>query len=534
VNVGLRYEYEAGISEKLGRDLVGWDPEAVTAISGLAEAAYGANPIAQRPASTFVVRGGPIFANDPGRDGRSWAGQSMWMPRISAAYKLGSRTVFKAGYGMFYDTLNASAYTPTTTGYSSTTTNVTSNDFGLTWALGDPKGGILPQQDPFPVRADGTRFDVPVGNKFGIDTLLGQAVTTNNVNREHPRVQRSRVSVQRELWRTTVLEVAYNYQLGDRLPITIRQDYLPEEYWNGSNVRDLTQQTLLQSNVPNPFLLSRFAALQQTNPALYARLASNGFFTNTTVQLNRLLRGVAPQQSSLNYANLPLGRQTTHGVEVNLTRRFANGFSMSGSYSGNRIRNLEVFNEYDREPTLWQPNANGRPHRFTANGIFELPFGPAKKFAKTGPMGAALGGWQVGGTLEYQPGPLLTWGNVFFYGDVQDIPLDHPTIDRWFNVDAGFERDPAKAPANFQKRVFPFRIAGVTGPNLLQSNLNFMRSFRFANRRTASFRVDIINLTNRTTFANPNVTPTSTDFGRITTATASTPRFVQFVTRFNF
>ena len=47
-------------------------------------------------------------------------------------------------------------------------------------------------------------------------------------------------------------------------------------------------------------------------------------------------------------------------------------------------------------------------------------------------------------------------------------------------------------------------------------------------------RVDIINITNRTTFSNPNVTPTSTDFGRITTATASTPRFVQFVTKLNF
>ena len=83
-------------------------------------------------------------------------------------------------------------------------------------------------------------------------------------------------------------------------------------------------------------------------------------------------------------------------------------------------------------------------------------------------LGAIFGGWQVGGTLEYQPGPLLTWGNVFFYGDLDDIATDDPTLDQWFNVDAGFERDPAKAPANFQKRVFPFRIDGVRGPNLFR------------------------------------------------------------------
>ena len=251
-------------------------------------------------------------------------------------------------------------------------------------------------------------------------------MTIGNPDRKHPRVQRYRASVQRELWGTTAIEVAYNYQVGDRLPMTLRMDYLPEEYWNGDNVRDVTQQNFLQTNVPNPFLLSRFSSLQATNPALYARMAGNAFFTNTTVQLNRLLRGPYPQYASVNFANLPLGKQTTHGVEINFTRRFNKGFALSAAYSGNRIRNLEFLNEYDREPTLWQPNANGRPHRITASGLAEIPFGPGRKFANTGVLGAILGGWQVGGTLEYQPGPLLTWGNVFFYGDFDDIAERRP------------------------------------------------------------------------------------------------------------
>ena len=243
--------------------------------------------------------------------------------------------------------------------------------------------------------------------------------------------------------------------------------------------------------------------------------------------------------NGLNFANLPLGKQTTHGVEVNFTRRFHKGYALSASYSGNRIRNLELLNEYDRVPTLWQPNVNGRPHRVTASGLAEIPFGPGRKFGGTGVLGAILGGWQVGGTLEYQPGPLLTWGppqnpNVFFYGDFEDIPSDDATLERWFNVDAGFERDPAKVPANFQKRVFPFRINGVRGPNLLQVNMNFMRTVTLPGRSALSFRVDIINLPNRTTFANPNLNPASTVFGRITAATAASPRFIQFVSKFTF
>jgi hypothetical protein len=43
-----------------------------------------------------------------------------------------------------------------------------------------------------------------------------------------------------------------------------------------------------------------------------------------------------------------------------------------------------------------------------------------------------------------------------------------------------------------------------------------------------------LSLPNRTTFANPNLNPASTDFGRITSATAASPRFIQFVTKLTF
>ena len=86
----------------------------------------------------------------------------------------------------------------------------------------------------------------------------------------------------------------------------------------------------------------------------------------------------------MTFANLPLGEQRTHGVELNITRRFSKGFTVAGSYSGNRIRNLEALNEYEREPTYWLPSTSGRPHRFTANGLAELPFGAGRKYVNSG------------------------------------------------------------------------------------------------------------------------------------------------------
>ena len=77
-------------------------------------------------------------------------------------------------------------------------------------------------------------------------------------------------------------------------------------------------------------------------------------------------------------------------------------------------------------------------------------------------MSKIVGGFQVSSTFEWQPGPLLNWGNLFFTGDLDNISAD-PTLNRWFNIDAGFEKDPAKVPAGFQKRLFPVVIDGAAG-----------------------------------------------------------------------
>ena len=95
--------------------LTGFDPNADVAIAQLAEAAYARNPIPQLAPSAFDVRGGTVYAGDPGQTGLSWGGQSMWMPRVSGSWSM-NETVLKAGYGMYYDMLNATNFTPNQTG----------------------------------------------------------------------------------------------------------------------------------------------------------------------------------------------------------------------------------------------------------------------------------------------------------------------------------------------------------------------------------------------------------------------------------
>lgn len=540
LNFGLRHEYETGLREKNDQMLVGFDPSVDVAIAQLAEAAYARNPIPQLAPSAFDVTGGTVYANSPGQSGRSWGNQSMWMPRASASWTINERTVFKTGYGMYYDVLSATNFTPNQLGYSATTVSVPSVDFGQTWIMGDPKRGISPMTDPFPMRASGKRFDDALGSSLGANAALGTRFQSQNRNRVHPRVQRWRASVQREVSRNMAIEIAYNGSRGDRLDRTIRQDYLPEPYWNGSNVRDLTQQNLLSANVTNPFFIGNFDSLRTSNPALYNQMAGNSFFTSPTIQRHRLLRPF-PHMSigdGLEILTLPLGENRAHSLEISFNRRFANGFTANVFYTATRFRENRTIEEYDREPTAWQTSQDSRPHRITADFIAELPFGASKRFLNEGGVVAAiLSGWQVGGTYEWQPGALLDWPvttNIFFYGDLDDIKVDNPTLDRWFNIDAGFERDPAKVPASFQKRAFPFRIDGVRAPGLKHMNVNIGRTIRLPGNKTLQLRVDALNVFNNETYDAPNLNPTSTQFGMVTANNGTYMRFVTFVTKFTF
>ncbi len=549
INAGLRVEWEDGISEDDGGLIVDFDRNATLAISNLAEAAYGRAPIAELSPSNFRVRGGSIFATDSGQDGTVWRPQTMWMPRVSAAYKLGEKTVAKAGYGIYYDTLNAGDYNQNNAGFSATTNNTNSTNFGQTFLLGNPYAGQLGFVDPFPVRVDGTRFDEPTGASLGVDTIAGSGFTIQNQNHEHARQQRWRIAVQRELARNMSVEIAYDGSFADRIEIGIREDYLPQQYWipGSLNARDTATQAVLTGNVTSPYALSNFAALRTSHPVLYQRMAANGFFTSTTTQRHRLLRPFS-HINNLTLSNLPLGEVKVHSLQVNLNRRFSDGFTANAAMSFNRTRANRTVEEFDREPTLWWDPNSGRPFRISGGAVYELPVGAGKRWLKEGGVLAALaGGWQTAGTFEYQPGSLITFdNNLFYYGDINGIKKDKPeialnadgTLDAskyWFNV-ANFETNPSRTPTSFQTRAFPFQIDGLRGPDLMYVNMNVVRNFRFAGGRTFQARLDVQNLLNRPAYNNPITDPTNTNFGRVTTAVASAGamRFFNLVVRMTF
>jgi hypothetical protein len=540
LNLGLRAEFEGGITERYDRMITSFDPTAHLPITAVAQAAYAAKPIPELPAAQFHVLGGSLYAASNGNPRSRSNSQLMWLPRVGAAYQLNPKTVLRGGYGIFYDTINALNSGPDQSGYSRSTGTTLTTNFGQTWnpffpSNANPANLASPLADPFPVRDDGTRFDAPTRDALGLMAKAGRGFGFTDYNQNHTREQRWRIGFQRQFGQSWVIDAAYSGARADGIPIGHKLDYLPSQYWNMTSTRNDALASNLNSNVPNPFNIKNFASLQQSAPQIYQDMSTQSFFTSSTIRKSQLLR-LFPQMNGLTNNTTTDGYNRDHEFQLNVEKRFSQGFNLNFGYTAMKLRAADFYyNEWDQAPTERLSN-NGRPQRVVASGIFEVPFGRGKRFLGnvSHPLDLMVGGWQVGATYEWQPGPLLGWGNIYFYGnDVGSVLNVDRSFGHWFNT-ANFERDAKKAPTSFQARVFPTYVPGLRADMTNQWNVNLAKNVRFREHWNLQLRIDALNLTNRSQMAGPSTDPLSTNFGKVTSQTSATNRWIQVQTRVTF
>ena len=352
VNLGLRYEYETPMTEKDNKSVRGFDATAVQAIEAAARARYALNPTPEVPVSSFNVRGGLTFAGVDGQPrGLYETPKTNFMPRVGMTFKLDELTVLRGGYGMFYGFLGQRRGDVFQSGFSQNTNIIPSLDNGLTFI------GTL--TNPFP-----NGIQEPVGSALGIQTFLGQSITYFDPNPKSPRTQRWQVGIQREFAGQWVAEASYVGNHGTQLQTARNINATPNQYLSTSPVRDQATINYLGANIPNPF----FGLLPST-----AATALQG----ANIGRERLLRPY-PEFDAVNTTTNE-GWSWYHALQVTLQRRFAAGYTISGAYTYSKFTEaVDFLNAGDPEP--WEGiSAVDVPHRLTANGILELPFGRGRR-----------------------------------------------------------------------------------------------------------------------------------------------------------
>lgn len=486
LNLGLRYEVESATTERYDRAVRNFDETTPNPVEAQARAQYAAAPIPELPASQFRVLGGLTFVNANGNPRGYWdTAKANFMPRIGLAYQLDRRTVIRGGYGIFVNPLGTIYTNTEPAGFSLSTPIQATLDNGLTF--------IARTANPFPAG-----LTQPAGAAGGLLTNIGQSVNAFPKQRLNPYAQRWSMGLQRQLPGQFLLEATYVGNRGTRLNVLRNLNFTPARFLSTSPTRDQNTINFLAQNFPNP--------LRGTN-AIFGANSSRA----------NLLRPY-PQFGNVNIYE-PIGYSWYHSLQMRIEKRLSAGFTTQFSYTWSKnMQATEMMNDQDERPYEVVSDLD-RTHRATASGIWEIPAGRKRKFgASWNPVAmGVLGNWQLNAAWQHQSGQPLGFGNAIFNGDLKNVVLGdgQRTVDGWFNLNAGFERNNALQLASNPRR-FPIRFSGIRGPIQDRWDFGLIKNFQITERWRLQFRAETFNAMNFSNLANPNTTVTGGNFGTIT------------------
>jgi len=248
------------------------------------------------------------------------------------------------------------------------------------------------------------------------------------------------------------------------------------------------------------------------------------------------------------------GNGNFNSLQLSLMRRLAGGLQVQGEYMWSHALNDGMIgagestapqNALDRRAGKANSNFDIR-QTVTTNFLWEMPFGPGRRFLKSGVAGALLGGWDLSGIWAARTGRMLNVSVSRSSKDMLDgnasnqrpdlvpgVPLypEDQTLGNWINRAA--YKVPAKGTwGNLARNT-------LVGPGVNQWDLALLKNVPINENHRISFRAEFFNVFNRPHFGNPGTNISSSSFGRITSPMnrdigTGTPRQIQFMLRWAF
>ncbi|MGD1071327.1 MAG: carboxypeptidase regulatory-like domain-containing protein [Bryobacteraceae bacterium] len=414
---------------------------------------------------------------------------SDWGPRLGIAYSWDSKTSIRAGYGISYDFFNRP-------GSAEEGINGPLAIFGLLSQSFTPGGPV-----PSTFLTTQNSFTTNLASTFN-------PINSNNVyipaNTKWPYVQNWVLSLQREVAKNTVVELAYTGNHSLRLPIIA--DY------NQAAPNAVGGTLGVQARVPDP----SFGPITWVDPA---------------------------------------GNNDYNGLSVRVEHRFSQGLYFLNSFTwshamGDSEQALEYYstNTAATPQNIYNLHAEYGPTSFdvkllnVSSVVYDIPVGKGRQYwGNMNPvLDGVLGGWQLTGINTANTGtPINVYytpssandvtglsneyrGEAILRPNVSGSATSQSTAQSLLTYFAGytFTTPPANAPfGNLGRNAF-------RAPGLEQWDLGIFKNFAIHENIKLQFRSEFFNILNHTNFGLPNQQSNSTAFGTI--ATTYPARQIQF------
>ncbi len=501
LNLGLRYERDLPTTERHNQAVNGFSTTATNPVSAQAEANFAANPVSGVNFPSTLT-GGLTYASAD-NPALYQTTSTNFSPRIGFAYSPVHDTSLRGGFGIFYDSVGRSD--PIATGFNQTTQIQASLDGYLT-----PNATL---NNPFP-----TGLVQPAGNLLGLATNLGQAVSAYPSHMLNSYAERWDIDLQQQMPGGILFEVGYVGDHGVHVGVSRNLNYVPSQYLAVGQVRDPATYANLTANVANPF----------------RGIAGSSMNGSTTTRQQLLMP--YPEFTTVTISNFPSGSSLFNALQARLEKRISHGVRFLMNYEwSKRFERTAYLNPQDAKPEK-RIAADDRPQHLVLAGTWELPVGEGRKYKVGLPVASYLAsGWDITEIFTFQPqGAPLAWGDIIYNGtDLNDLKVNPHAPDGAFDL-TQFNRTTSVQPVTGTHiRTLPTQVTHARQDGIVALDLSIIKNNRITERIRAQLRADLFNSLNHPQFSAPNLTPTSSAFGTITSQ-ANLPRTIQLGLRIVF
>ena len=192
---------------------------------------------------------------------------------------------------------------------------------------------------------------------------------------------------------------------------------------------------------------------------------------------------------------------------------------------------------YINQQRNYARNDFDRQYTYVQSYVYDLPFGPGKKFLKSGLAGNIFGNWRVNGILTWMSGLPMTFTAS---GSSLNLPSSTQTVNQiapfrvlngigpnsaWFDP-TSFAAPSGSGVSGNTGRNF------VSGPNFFDLDASIVKIITFRERSNLELRGEAFSVTNTPQFNNPGTDSTAATFGHITGAGGG--RTLQLGAKLNF